>query len=195
MKYYGSEPQGRHSYERVEPAESYFELLSNWRLPKNPTILDVGAGSGMESMVLKNKFNAKVLETDISPYASWAGSEKRNFAIADAMNQPFAGQQFDGIHCKDVLVHIADKDLFMQEIVRLLKFNGSFFTTFYDINPARLTGQMLKDIPYYVTNSMQVENAGKKFGLHLAERKCWKPDEKENNWNEIERKVLIFSKL
>ena len=46
--------------------------------------------------------------------------------VADAHLPPFADETFDAIHCKDIMVHLDDKEILLQSIHRILKKHGHF---------------------------------------------------------------------
>lgn len=94
--------------------------------PQPARLLDLGSGVGVESAVLMNTLPfAEVFSVDIST----EGSQKckdlgLNHVQADVEGLSFSPESFDAIHCKDVLVHIPDKESFLLGVARVLKHCG-----------------------------------------------------------------------
>lgn len=112
-------------YFSLPPIRQFVEELQ--KRPTPQMILDLGSGIGLESKQLKDLLpSGKVFSSDISTVGTESGKEVFGLTQvqADAVCPPFAGNQFDGIHCKDVLIHIADKDALIENISRILKPNG-----------------------------------------------------------------------
>lgn len=127
-KYYGDPSEFDHQYRNKTRSESYENLLSEtWQLPRGSKILDIASGVGDEAEFLKENYSATVFQTDISPNLSNLVRLESNFVFADFNNQPFRSESFDGVHCKDALVHVKSKNRFLNEAYRVLKPGGSFF--------------------------------------------------------------------
>lgn len=93
-------------------------------------VLDLGSGVGAESDALRSILpNSGIISLDISETGTKHGKEvfDLNQVQADINAPPFASNSFEGIHCKDVFVHVSDKEKFFSNISRMLTMNGSFF--------------------------------------------------------------------
>jgi len=122
-----------HNYRRTEHCgKSYQQLVISPFLHNatkesfDATIADIGAGSGEFSQQLfklsrSNKV-ARVINIDaVSLGLRQISSEKINNIQSDASRLPFQSDVFDGIHMKDALVHIYDKDTLFAEFFRIMK--------------------------------------------------------------------------
>jgi ubiquinone/menaquinone biosynthesis C-methylase UbiE len=91
-------------------------------------ILDVGAGqSPWRSFLPKGTLYQGI---DISNSAEY-GMEKevKDIVYYDGKIMPFSDRSFDNVLCTEVLEHVADPELLLREIDRVLKDNGKIFFT------------------------------------------------------------------
>jgi SAM-dependent methyltransferase len=114
-------------YFALPPLENFVKEIRGREGPQK--VLDLGSGTGKEANRLRKILPAaKVFSADISSFGSRMG--KKSFQLeqvqADIIEPPFASNQFDSIHCKDVFVHVQDKDNFFENISRMLKEDGLF---------------------------------------------------------------------
>lgn len=188
--YYGRQGNKVHDYDMNSPAKSYFDDMNLWDIKKGDLVLDVAAGQGFEAKYIKENFGAKVIETDISPYASKKGVESRVLILADAHKQPFADESFDVVHCKDAIVHL-NMSTFFSEVVRILKPNGIVFLTtgYYDDKFDDHDGIM-----YRKTSAVGIIENGENAGLEYISSHQWYPEKNEKNWNNKSRRVIFTFK-
>lgn len=109
------------------PITSAFVELMNGM--DHPAVLDLGSGRGVESAKLRESIpSARVISLDISTVGTRFAKKEFGLKLiqADINNLPIAEASFDGIHCKDVLVHIPDKNQFIKDVCRALKPGGYF---------------------------------------------------------------------
>ncbi|XP_010247892.1 PREDICTED: probable tocopherol O-methyltransferase, chloroplastic [Nelumbo nucifera] len=94
--------------------------------PKN--IVDVGCGTGADSIHLARKYGAQCHGINLSPVqvqraqalaAAQGLSDKVSFLVADAMQQPFPDGQFDLVWCMESVEHMPDRKKFLSELVRV----------------------------------------------------------------------------
>lgn len=112
-------------YFSLPPLNKFIEDIN--ALPSTQKVLDLGSGVGMESNKLREMIpSGDVVSLDISTSGTKSGKDIFDLeqVQADANFPPFADNQFDGIHCKDVLVHVADKQNFLKNISKMLKPGG-----------------------------------------------------------------------
>lgn len=93
----------------------------------DPVVLDLASGTGGAADYLESEFGMQAVRLDISGYALDLSKGKRVRAIAQ--NLPFKDSSFEGIHMKDAIVHIENKDHIFGEIARVLKPNGMAILT------------------------------------------------------------------
>src|SRR5687767_6622160 len=93
------------------------------------TILDIGCGTGAMSQKL-SPWGA-VVSADFSPLAL-SFSRRRNLNLlcaSDAMRLPFRENSFDLVVAMDILEHVKDDSLALNEIYRVLKPGGRIIAT------------------------------------------------------------------
>lgn len=128
----------------------------------SPKILDLGSGSGSESNQLVKLFpNGQIISVDISTEGSRIGKNRfdLNQIQADVSYPPFAQEQFNGIHCKDVLVHIPNKDNFLQQVSRLLAPSGIFLLMSSE--------KIDKNLDQFEWSLNEIITLAKRYGLDL----------------------------
>jgi len=104
------------------------------RIPKsNQLILDVGCGGGWAANYYKDKGN-KLVSMDIAKKNSINvlknfPFENHNSVCADVLNLPFAENSFDYIFSSEVIEHVPDPNLFINNLLSILKPNGKLIIT------------------------------------------------------------------
>ena len=102
-------------------------ILSKWatQLEAGCAVLDVGAGAGRQSILLKEIHGLAVKSLELSS-AGVEYCEAKNLDViqADATKIPFENEIFDGVIAMDILEHIPDDTKAMQELYRVLKPGG-----------------------------------------------------------------------
>lgn len=160
--YYGS--TGNEKKDRRQAQIDLIEELLTWAglqqavgtMPGScPEILDVGCGIGGSSLYLAQKYQAKVTGITLSPVQASRATERSHeaglaaevqFQVADALEMPFADNQFDFIWSMESGEHMADKEKFLAECYRVLKPGGMFLMATWchrPITPA--TGALTTD--------------------------------------------------
>jgi len=98
------------------------------------TVLDLGCNTGYGTSLL-SKIAKKVVGVDVSKEAISAakkdyGSLGIDFRVIDGKQMPFDDDEFDVIMCCQVIEHIVDYDIFLEELKRVLSPTGvAVFTT------------------------------------------------------------------
>lgn len=116
------------------------KLLKNISTPLNGSILEVGAGVGITTNFLANKFpNSFITAVDYDEKQVEIAKQKSikpniKFQQEDATSLSFTKESFDSCFAILVFHHIADFPKAVSEIYRVLKPNGKFYI--YDI-PAK----------------------------------------------------------
>jgi ubiquinone/menaquinone biosynthesis C-methylase UbiE len=112
-------------------------IFDQYKLNENINILELGCGTGNTWIGKENQIpkNIKIILTDISPLMIEKSKEKldkiKNFSfqIMDIQNLPFEDKSFDIIIANHMLYHVPDIAKALSEIKRILKDDGSFYTT------------------------------------------------------------------
>lgn len=158
--------------------------------PGTPMVLDLGSGLGLESSSMRERIpNASVVSLDISSVGTISGKEDYdlNQVLADVSTPPFADNLFDGILCKDVLVHVPDKEIFMSNVARIMASNGVFV-----LSSAKYAYEGLKQFSWYKD---ELTELGEKSGLKLEKIKVIRM--KKEDWytfDNMERVFMTFRK-
>ncbi|MEZ4861298.1 MAG: methyltransferase domain-containing protein [Caldilineaceae bacterium] len=111
-------------------------LLKFANLAKGQRALDVGAGTGLLTMMMAEDGASEVVGVDISPAMlemaeylrlSSASKAARNvsFRLAAAQKMPFRNESFDVVICRLLLHHSHKPERILQEIKRVLKPGGT----------------------------------------------------------------------
>lgn len=131
LGYYGDPPQPQDF--RASKARLVHELVQ-WaglhKLPPGSRLLDVGCGIGGSARILARDYGFDVLGTSISSQqidrarALTPAHIPCRFAVMDALAMPMADGCFDAIWTVEAAPHIANKQRFANELLRLLKPGG-----------------------------------------------------------------------
>ena len=111
-----------------ESDRSFKKYLRSLIIGRGLKILDVGCGSGLNSKKL-SFYDHKIIGIDISSEAI-KKYKKKNFKgyVADVTKGlPFRKNTFDAILCSEVIEHVVDTNVFLNELNRVLKKNGKLF--------------------------------------------------------------------
>ncbi len=98
-------------------------------------LLDVGCGDGTFAVLVKNKYQ-EVYGVDISAEAIKRAKGKgiRVFQVnLNSERLPFEPDYFDTVTCLDVIEHVFDPRVLIEEIYRVLRPGGEGFITFPNI--------------------------------------------------------------
>lgn len=107
---------------RKSQLTKWFDELSGSEL----NVLDLGSATGGNTLHL-SKMGHSVTSVEYSDIGVAIQKTKGLFPIqADARNLPFSNNSFEVVICLDVLEHIEEDDLVIQEIHRVLKSGGRF---------------------------------------------------------------------
>lgn len=140
--FYGLDGQQR-KQRRQAQIDLIAEVLAWGGVQQATQVLDVGCGIGGSSLYLAETFGARVMGITLSPVQAKRATERANiaglgststddpqprvqFQVADALQTPFADQQFDLIWSMESGEHMPDKRQFLQECYRVLKPGGTF---------------------------------------------------------------------
>ncbi|SEQ60249.1 Methyltransferase domain-containing protein [Virgibacillus subterraneus] len=107
-------------------------LMINWLQPKSTMkVLDIATGGGHVAKNLANHVE-EVVATDITEEmlentALYLESHKNiYYAVADAEDLPFTGENFDIVTCRIAAHHFPNPERFIAEVNRVLKPEGQF---------------------------------------------------------------------
>lgn len=104
---------------RVE-IKDILEKHSN--LIEGKRVLEIGGGTGEQAEYLAN-VASEVISLEIAE-SNYRESANRRIVIYDGHHVPFPGDSFDVVYSSNVLEHIAHRDAFQKEIMRVLKPGG-----------------------------------------------------------------------
>lgn len=134
--------QFKESLARYEFAKRYIESSAK--------VIDIGCGTGYGSAVLGEKHEVTAVDnsSEAIEFADKHYSKKAEFLTANATKLPFKNGYFDVACSFEVIEHLKDADIFIKEVLRVLKPGGKFILS----TPNKLThstGSKLKS-PYHV---------------------------------------------
>ena len=131
LGYYGDPPRPQDF--RASKARLVHELV-HWsgldKLPPGSRLLDVGCGIGGSARILARDYGFQVLGISISSQqirraqALTPEHVPCRFAVMDALAMPMADGSFDAVWTVEAAPHIADKQRFANELLRLLRPGG-----------------------------------------------------------------------
>ncbi len=131
LGYYGNPPR---NFDFRQAKVAFVHELVKWsgleRLPPGSRVLDVGCGVGGSARILAKEYGLEVVGISISPAqvkrASALTSEgtSSRFEVMDALDLKFENGSFDAVWGVEVGPHIPDKQLFANELLRVLRPGG-----------------------------------------------------------------------
>ncbi len=122
--------------DRIKDYQRYFVEFPNNTTILNQPYLEIGAGVGQGSMLLKNKYHLDGFASDLSfetlqlapKYLRHLKYKKMPFRVCcDAYNLPFADNSMTFVFCFETLHHLPDPFPVLKEIKRVLKPGGFFY--------------------------------------------------------------------
>jgi 2-polyprenyl-6-hydroxyphenyl methylase/3-demethylubiquinone-9 3-methyltransferase len=126
--------------QNLAPARfKYFDRIANWQ---GKTVLDLGCGGGFMAEALARR---GAIVTGIDPAAAAIAIAKRHAAlqklpiqylVASGESVPLRSRSIDFVVCVDVLEHVRDLAVVLDEVARVLRPGGVFL--FDTINRTRL---------------------------------------------------------
>ncbi|MEB3275571.1 MAG: methyltransferase domain-containing protein [Cyanobacteriota bacterium] len=133
LGHYGEPPQ-RCDFRQAK--SDFVDALVRWsgldRLPPGSRLLDVGCGIGGSARILAARYGMDVLGISISP-AQVARAQaltpdslapRCRFAVMDALALALPDQGFDAVWSVEACPHMADKQRYADELLRMLKPGG-----------------------------------------------------------------------
>ena len=116
--------------------QDYLELIAKrWRLAEVKTALDVGCGAGHWGQRLAALLPADARVVGVDHEAGFLDAARKrtadlglagrcDYREARVENLPFADDSFDLVTCQTVLIHVADPDVALGEMVRVTRPGG-----------------------------------------------------------------------
>ncbi|MFM1813187.1 MAG: hypothetical protein RLZZ336_2125 [Cyanobacteriota bacterium] len=133
LGHYGDPPRSR---DFRQAKHDFVHALVRWsgldQLPAGSRVLDVGCGIGGSSRILADAYGLEVLGISISP-AQIARAQSLTpaplnqncrFAVMDALALELDDQSFDAVWSVEACPHMADKQRYADELLRVLKPSG-----------------------------------------------------------------------
>lgn len=187
-KFLSQVKRGPHLLKRLTAGKFGNPKLSEQELHRK--VLDLGSGIGAESDALRTALpKNQIISLDISSTGTKHGKEvfDLNQVQADINAPPFPDNSFTGIHCKDVFVHVSDKDKFFANVARMLTMGGSFLLVSAD--------EAYEEIDQFEWQLKETVEIAAKYGLKLVkkDKRIFKIDD----WYESgqTRMYLLFKKV
>lgn len=117
--------RGEPSYVWRAGQERRLKMVEKWTTLDDAYVLVDGIGVGMYASQLRRRYTPHVdgIDVELERIAS-AREETPHAVVAAAENLPYASGRFDTILSHEVLEHVADDQLTINEMVRVLKVGG-----------------------------------------------------------------------
>lgn len=131
----------------------YLELIAaRLGLARHERVLDVGCGLGHWGLMLLPLFSESAFLEGIDQEPDWIDqatqravnlgvSERCRFAEGDAQRLPYGDASFDLVTCQTLLMHLADPDTAIGEMLRVLRPGGRLMVA----EPSNLANQFSSD--------------------------------------------------
>jgi len=143
-------------------------LAASLELQPGQRLLDVGCGTGGSAYDLSESHKVHVHGLDLSVNCLLAALERAStrsgdvtFEVADVSNHSLPASSFDAVHCRDALLHVADKSTVLSSFQQWLKPGGRLLITDYCVPST--SGSTL-------SQGMQQYMAGRKYNLTTPEQ-------------------------
>ncbi len=122
-----------------EASKAHLELFFSDEEIVGREVLDAGCGTGIFTIIFANKGARKVIGIDISEGSLNTGRMLKDkfelsnveFRKEDMLNLPFKDNTFDIVWAWGTIHHTENPYQAMNELIRVLKKNGTFFITLY----------------------------------------------------------------
>ncbi|XP_010247893.1 PREDICTED: probable tocopherol O-methyltransferase, chloroplastic [Nelumbo nucifera] len=121
----------------IEECLRFAGVPEDWK-KKPKSIVDVGCGSGADTMHLARKYGAQCLGINLSPVqvrraqdlaAARGLADKVSFIVGDALQQPFPDGKFDLVWAMESVDHMPDRKKFVSELARVAAPGGTIIIT------------------------------------------------------------------
>jgi 2-polyprenyl-3-methyl-5-hydroxy-6-metoxy-1,4-benzoquinol methylase len=114
------------AHHRYKIPEHLLRYLFAQQFVKGRSILDVGCGAGYGSAIMAKNGARRVVGVDLSEesilYArKYFRMENLEFMVMDAKRVGFEDESFDVVISMEVIEHIAEQSVFLEEIKRVFK--------------------------------------------------------------------------
>jgi len=165
---FGHEWQGNR--DRINKILKYVKKI------KAKKVLDIGCGDGFLGNKIKRSVNCEIYGTDISESAlKQARSKGLKTKQTNSEKLPFKDNTFDLVVAGEIIEHLVDPDLFLQEINRVLKPNKYLILTTPNLAAWYNRGLLLIGIqPYFTEVSTKDKRIGREI-LYSKNTKDIKP--------------------
>jgi ubiquinone/menaquinone biosynthesis C-methylase UbiE len=100
-----------------------FQIMKAFSHLKFNSVLDLGGAEGYKAYIIRNLFNANVINSDLSEEACKRGKEIYDVdsVPADIHNLPFKNKEFDIVLCSETLEHVSNINKAIDELNRVAK--------------------------------------------------------------------------
>lgn len=117
--------RGEPSYVWRAGQERRLQMIARYAQLQDALVLEAGGGLGMYAAQMSERFRARVELFDIEPERTLQARAATPHAIvAAAEHLPYASNRFDTVLSNEVLEHVRDDRLALQEMLRVLKPGG-----------------------------------------------------------------------
>lgn len=184
----------------------FIYALKKINFDENYRILDVGCADGPFLPTL-NYYAKNIVATDInkelierSNYITknvLFNSKKINLMTSDGLALPFRNESFNAIFCLEVLEHVKDPRIVIEEIYRILKKKGTFISTVpVEIGPSLLMREVIGRITNFHRPTYTKKELIQSALLKNPGPRTLKNPHKNFDWRIISREVKrLFKRI
>ena len=159
-------------------------VFDHYMFKSNDRVIEFGCGNGSTWANNRNRIpkDIKVILTDLSEGMLRATKDNLicieqviDYSTMDIQNIEFEDSSFDCAIANHMLYHVQNRDLAISEIARILKSDGTFYSTTNSLNNMKGLKDLMKNFdsrldfaPFSVANEFGLENGAEQLSKHFA---------------------------
>jgi 2-polyprenyl-3-methyl-5-hydroxy-6-metoxy-1,4-benzoquinol methylase len=156
----------------------FYDLERSLFKEKTPSALDIGCAAGALPVMLKDR-GWTVRGVEISePQAAYCRERGLEVSVLSLEENRFPSHCFDAVHASHIIEHLNNPDVFVREVLRILKPDGRFYITTPNIAglQARIFGNRWRSVIFdhlYLFSVRTLSMLLVRAGFTLEKVKTW----------------------